>query len=73
MKAVPNEPENLTKRRERQVLDNLRTETELLQLRHENHEAKYRSIDENMKEEINKITIGERQNILLTETMGRGL
>ena len=26
---------------------------------------KYRSIDENMKEEINKITIGERQNILL--------
>ena len=52
MKAIPNESANLTKRREKQVLDNLKTEIELLQLRHENQEEKYQGIDGKIKEEI---------------------
>ena len=65
MKAIPNESANLTKRREKQVLDNLKTEIELLQLRHENQEEKYQGIDGKMKEEISKLTIGERRNALV--------
>lgn len=65
MKAIPNESTNLTKRREKQVLDNLKTEIELLQLRHENQEEKYRGIDDKMKEEISKLTTGERRNALI--------
>ena len=65
MEVIPNEPEKLTKRREKQVPDNLRTEIELPQLRHENQKAKYRSTDKKRKEEINKITTGERRNTLL--------
>ena len=49
MKAIPNESTNLIKRREKQVLDNFKTETELLQLRHENQEEKYRGRDGKMK------------------------
>ena len=65
MKAIPNEPEALTKRREKQVFDNLKVEIELLNLRKENQEEKYRNIDQKMKEEIQKIATGERQNMLL--------
>ena len=65
MKMIPNEPENLTRRREKHVLDNMRTEIDLLQVRHENQEEKYRGIDDKMTEEINKITTGERRNTLL--------
>ena len=36
MKYIPNEPENLTKRREKQVLDNFKTEVEILNLRQQN-------------------------------------
>ena len=55
MKMIPNEPENLTRRREKKVLDNMRTEIDLLQLCHENQE-KYRGIYDKMTQEINKIT-----------------
>ena len=46
MKAILNESTNLTKRKEKQVLDNLKAEIELLQLRHENQEGRYQEIDE---------------------------
>ena len=46
MKAIPNESTNLAKRREKQILDNLKAEIELLQLRYENHEGIYQGIDE---------------------------
>ena len=65
MKAIPNESTNLTKRREKQVLDNLKAEIELLQLRHENQEGKYQGIDEKMKAEISKLATGERRNTLI--------
>ena len=62
---IPNESTNLTKRREKQVLDNLKTEIELLQLRHENQEEQYRGIDGKMKEEISKLAARERRNALI--------
>ena len=65
MKAIPNESTNLTKRREKQVLDNLKAEIELLQLRHENQEGRYQEIDEKKKAEISKLSTGERQNTLI--------
>ena len=64
MKTIPNEPENLRKGREKQVMDNLRTEIELLRLRQENQEEKYEAIDNKMKEEIIKIAVGQRRNFL---------
>ena len=42
MKNIPNEPENVTKRREKQVLDNFKTEIKLLLLRSESQETKYK-------------------------------
>ena len=54
MKSIPNEPEALTKRREKQVLDNLRTEIDLLHLRQERQEEKYKGIGDKIKEEIKK-------------------
>ena len=65
MKAIPNESTNLTKGREKQVLDNLKTEIELLQLRHENQEEKCRGIDGKMIEEISKLAAGEIRNALI--------
>ena len=65
MKTIPNESTNLTKRREKQVIDNLKAEIELLQLRHENQEGKYQGIDEKMKAEISKLATGERRNTLI--------
>ena len=47
------------------MFDNLKAEIELLNLRKENQEEKYRNIDQKMKEEIQKIATGERQNMLL--------
>ncbi|MCG7879610.1 MAG: hypothetical protein N0C90_25255 [Candidatus Thiodiazotropha endolucinida] len=65
MKSIPNEPENLTKRREKQVLDNFRAEIEIIRLRRENQEEKYKAIDNKMKEEISKIAAGQRRVFLL--------
>ena len=65
MKAIPNESTNLTKRREKQVLDNLKVEIELLQLRHENQEGRYQGIDKKMKAEISKLATEERRNTLI--------
>ena len=57
MKQILNEPENLTKRREKQVHDDLKTEIELLRLQKENNDEKY----DKMKEEINKIANGSEE------------
>ena len=65
MREIPNEPENLRKRREKQVLDNFRSEIEILRLRQENQEEKFNAIDNKMKEEINKIASGQRRKFLL--------
>ena len=65
MKDIPNESTNFTKRREKQVLDNLKVEIGLLQLRHENQEGRYQEIDEKMEAEISKLATGERRNILI--------
>ena len=65
MRAIPNEPENLRKRREKQVLDNFISEIEILRLRQENQEETFQAIDNKMKEEINKIASGQRRIFLL--------
>ena len=65
MRAIPNEPENLRKRREKQVLDNFRSEIEILRLRQENQEENFKATDNKMKEEINKIASGQRRKFLL--------
>ena len=45
---IPNEPENVMKRREKQVMDNIQTEKELLLLRSESQEAKFKEVDSKM-------------------------
>ena len=65
MKYIPNEPENFTKKREKQVLDNFKTEVEILNLRQQNQEEKYQGTDNKMKEELSKLATGERRNALL--------
>ena len=64
MKEIPNEPENVTKRQEQQVLDNFKTENELLLLRSESQETKYKDIDTKMMTEIEKQATGKRRNYL---------
>ena len=64
MKNIPNEPENVTKRREKQVLDNFKTENELLLLRSESQETKYKDIDTKMMTEIEKQATGQSRNYL---------
>ena len=64
MKNNPNEPENVTKRREKQVLDNFKTENELLLLRSESQETKYKEIDTKMMTEIEKQATGQSHNYL---------
>ena len=61
MKPIANEPEALTKRREKQVLDSSRTEIELLHLRQESQEEKYKGKDDKIAEEINRLTSGQRR------------
>ena len=62
---ISNEPENLTKRREKQVLDNFKTDVEILNLRQQNQEEKCQGIDNKMKDELSKVATGERRNALL--------
>ena len=64
MKNIPNEPENVTKRREKQVLDSFKTENELLLLRSESQETKYKDIDTKMMTEIEKQATGQSRNYL---------
>lgn len=59
MKIIKYEPDNQRKRREKQVTDNLTAEIELLQLRADSHESKYKECDEKMKEEITKHVTGQ--------------
>ena len=64
MKNIANEPENVTKRREKQVLDNFKTENELLLLRSESQETKYKDIDTKVMTEIEKQATGQSRNYL---------
>ena len=52
MKEIPNEPTNVTKRREKQTMDNFQAEKELLLLRSESQETKYKDLDSKMITEI---------------------
>lgn len=65
MKAIQNEPESITQRREKQVMDNLKTEKELLILRSECQETKYKEIDTKMISEIEKQVTGQCRNFLV--------
>ncbi|MCU7858048.1 MAG: hypothetical protein KZQ79_20545 [Candidatus Thiodiazotropha sp. (ex Lucinoma borealis)] len=64
MKLIPDEPESQTGRREKQVMDNFNTEIELLDLRAQAHEVKYRNIDKDIVQEIEKRTTGNRMVFL---------
>ena len=55
----------LTREEKKQVLDNFKTEVEILNLRQQNQEEKYQGIDNKMKEELSKLATGERRNALL--------
>ena len=46
--SINGEPDDQTRRRERQVLDNFQTEWDLLNMRADSHEERYRRIDEEM-------------------------
>lgn len=59
MKLIKNEPQNQQKRRERQVIDNLDAEIELLELRADSHVLKYKDCDTNMKDEITNKATGQ--------------
>ena len=54
VKCIPDEPEQQRRLREKMSLDKFRMEIELLRLRAETNEQKYKSIDEQMQEEISK-------------------
>ena len=54
IKPIPDEPEVQRRLRERMSLDKMRMETELLKLRADTNEEKFKSIDENMKSELAK-------------------
>ena len=60
MKPIKGEPESQTKLREKQVIQNFQTEIELMKLRAESHEEKYKNIDSEMEELINKKVSGQR-------------
>ena len=54
IKQIPNEPEQQRTLREKMALDSLKMEIELLRLRANSHEQKFKSTDVNMEEEISK-------------------
>ena len=65
MKDIPNEPTNVTKRREKQTMDNFLAEKELLLLRSESQESKYKDLDLKMITEIEKQATRQSRNLLL--------
>ncbi|MEW8548312.1 MAG: hypothetical protein AB2693_32815, partial [Candidatus Thiodiazotropha sp.] len=62
---INGEPEDQRRRRERQVLDNFRTEKDLLVLRAQSHEEKFKRIDEEMLSIISEKCTGRRKEILI--------
>ena len=64
MQPIKGEPEAQTKLREKQVLQNFQTEMELMKLRAESHEEKYKKIDSEMEEIISKKVNGQRKDHL---------
>lgn len=65
MFQINGEPEDQTCRRERQVLDNFRTEKDLLKLQAESHEERYRQIDEEMLSVFSEKATGRTKDKLL--------
>ena len=64
LKEITGEPLNQTQRREKQCMDNNRAEKDLLELRAESHEAKYKTIDREMQELLVKKASGRTRDIL---------
>ena len=64
LKEITGEPLNQTQRREKQCMDNYRAEKDLLELRAESHEAKYKTIDREMQELLVKKASGRTRDIL---------
>ena len=65
IKQISNEPEDQRRKRERQVLDNFRTERELLELRSQSHMQHVETIDEEMSGIIADKCSGQRRQMLL--------
>ena len=65
MHNIHGEPDDHRRRRERQALDNFKTERDLLDLRAQSHEEKYRSIDEEMISIISEKSVGRCKDILI--------
>lgn len=64
MKDIRGEPEDQRKRRERQVMDNLTADIELLGLRSDSQKAKYQDHDSKMKEEIESKVSGQLRTLV---------
>ena len=65
IKHIANEPSNVTQRREKQAMDNFQAEKELLLLRSESQETKYKDLDSKIISEIEKLATGQSRNMLL--------
>jgi hypothetical protein len=64
MKEIQGEPDDQRRKRERQVLDNYRTEIELLELRSQSHAARVKQIDDEMDTLFGQKTNGQREILL---------
>ena len=64
MKAIEGEPLTQTQRREKQVLYNVQTDIEFLEVRIRSHEEKCHTIDEAMEELICQKAIGKRRELV---------
>ena len=66
MLKINGEPDDQRRRREKQVLDNYKTERDLLELRAQSHEEKYKRLDEEMISIISENATGRCKDILVT-------
>ena len=66
MHNINGEPDDQRRRRERQVLDNFKTEKDLLELRAQSHEEKYKKTDDEMIAIISEKANGRCREILTT-------
>ena len=66
IKHIANEPSNVTQRREKQAMDNFQAEKELLLLRSESQETKYKDLDSKIISEIEKLATGQNAICYLT-------
>lgn len=65
LREINGEPDDQHRVRERQVIDNFKTERELLDLRAQTHEEHFKKIDEEMHSIISQKTNGRRRTLLL--------